>query len=114
MSLRRLGALRLSILETVLFFAVAPLVVVAVVFGLIYASSARTARRYRPGRSFEYRPVWFLSAPERVKLSDDGHRELDAGGERRALTGSDRQLAGWPAEDPTVAQGATGGASDRW
>ncbi len=113
MSRRCLGALPLSVIETVLFFAVLPAAVVLAMFGLIYAGSARTARRYRPGRPFAYRPVWFLSAPEQVKLSDDGRRELAAGGERRALPGSER-TTGWPTEDPTVVQGATGGASDRW
>jgi hypothetical protein len=55
----------LSILETVLIFAGIPIAVAVVVAGLVYAGGgARRSKRYRPGREFEFRPVWFLSAPQ--------------------------------------------------
>src|SRR5690242_10567950 len=101
-------------METVLVFAGIPVAVALAIAGLVYSGSARRARRYRPGRPFEFRPVWFLSAPE---------SSASPGLEPNALTGapSRPQLppapAGgadeWPPSDPAQ-QVATGGASDRW
>ena len=45
----------LSIIETLVVFAGIPLAVVAVIYGLVYAGSARSNdRRYRPGRPFDF------------------------------------------------------------
>ena len=35
-----------------------------VLAGLVFAGGARRGKRYRPGRPFTFRPVWFLAAPE--------------------------------------------------
>lgn len=80
----RFGGLALSILETVLIFAGIPIAVAVVVAGLVYAGGgARRSKRYRPGREFEFRPVWFLSAPQTL------------GGEARsALPGGKSEPAG--------------------
>jgi hypothetical protein len=74
----------------------------------------RRGKRYRPGRPYEFRPVWFLSAPE--QLADEGpdeHKALRGSGAPAALpagaSGADEWVARKPAE-----QRATGGASDRW
>jgi hypothetical protein len=56
----------MSIAETVTVFVGVPALVIAVVAGLVYLSGARSSRRYRPGRPFEFTPVWFLSSPEEV------------------------------------------------
>jgi hypothetical protein len=100
-----------SVLETVLVFVGIPVAVVAVVAGLVYAGSTRPGKRYRPGRPFEFTPVWFLSAPERLSGVDGGHghamltranpAELPAGEMSAVDTG-------------VAAQGELGGASDRW
>src|SRR5437879_2068250 len=61
----RLGALSLSITQTVLVFVGVPAVVMAAVYGLVYGSTARrSSKRYRPGRPFTFAPVWFLAAPD--------------------------------------------------
>jgi hypothetical protein len=71
------------------------LAVVALTYAVVYVGSAKRAKRYRPGRPFEFTPVWFLSAPEKAATTP-------------ALTGT-------PAADAVVpAHGQTGGASDRW
>jgi hypothetical protein len=72
---------------------------------LVFMGGSRSPKRYRPGRPFEFAPVWFLSAPEqqsRAGLSGprDSGRQLVAGGS----AGQGRVAR--PAE--------TGGASDRW
>ena len=105
---RRLGALRLSITSTVLVFVIIPAAVIGSVMALVLAGGDRTrrTRRYRPGRPYDFQPVWFLAAPELVGSSADG------GGShgRRAIQGS-------VLEDSTGARvlpGPTGGASDSW
>ena len=105
----RLGALRLSISHTVLVFLVIPLGVILFVAALVFASSDRTrrTRRYRPGRPYDFQPIWFLASPEQV-----GHTAP-------ALTGdSSRQAIEGPVLEDAAGQrvkpGATGGASDSW
>jgi hypothetical protein len=112
-SLRRLGAWSLSIIETVLVFAGIPAAVIVVIYGAVYAGSSRPSKRYRPGRPFEFTPVWFLAAPEQLstaaqagELTGPTRAALPAG--RTTDTKTD-----WPAEDQ-VAVHTTGGASDRW
>jgi len=102
----RLGALRLSISSTVLIFLVIPAGVIALVAGLVLAGGRHASpdRRYRPGRPYDFQPIWFLASPEHVT----GHG--DAGHAQKALTGS-------ALEDSTgslVRPGSTGGASDSW
>jgi hypothetical protein len=105
----RLGALRLSISNTVLIYVVIPLGVLLVVASLVFASSDRTrrTRRYRPGRPYDFQPIWFLATPERV-----GHAAP-------ALTGNaSRQAIEAPVLEDAAGQrvraGSTGGASDSW
>jgi hypothetical protein len=104
--------MRLSIIETLAVFAGIPLAVVAVIYGLTYAGSARSNdRRYRPGRPFDFTPVWFLSAPEHQAASANGHAPSTpavSGANRQALTKAEENAAGGPVGD------TTGGASDRW
>jgi hypothetical protein len=101
----------LSIIQTVLIFAGVPLAVILLVTGAVYAGGARRSKRYRPGRPFEFTPVWFLSAPEQLTHSPDGSgaREVTAA-ERPALPAAGGE---WPATDNPAPQ-VTGGASDRW
>jgi hypothetical protein len=100
----------LSIIETLVVFVGIPLAVVAVVYGLVYAGSGRSNdRRYRPGRPFEFAPVWFLSAPESQNdhvAAPKRHAAVESG-HRMALTKSEAP-SGEPVGD------VTGGASDRW
>ncbi len=97
-------------METVLIFAGIPVAVALVVTGLVYAGGSRRSKRYRPGRPFEYRPVWFLSAPE--QLANHG-RAVTAGNPGPALPASEPVPGPLLAQRPAQ-QGATGGASDRW
>jgi hypothetical protein len=105
---------RLSIIETLVVFAGIPLAVVAVITGLIYAGGARSNdRRYRPGRPFDFTPVWFLSAPDHQ--SPNSHA-LPAAEQRALIT---HGAGGAAAEGRPIAgaegrPSTTGGASDRW
>lgn len=94
----------MTVTETVLVFVVIPAAIVLVISGLAYlGGSGRAAKRYRPGRPFEFAPVWFLSAPEQL-AGVQAHRELTAGEPTKELT----------AAVATIKKGPTGGASDRW
>jgi hypothetical protein len=75
--------------EQVLYLVVVPAVIVAVVWGLASIGGPQAKRRYRPGRPYEFIPVWYLANHGRD-------------GEQLALPSS------------VQAEGTTGGASDRW
>jgi hypothetical protein len=99
----------LSISSTVLVYVVIPAAIIILVVTLVFAGSDRTRRtkRYRPGRPYDFQPIWFLSSPEQVNgvtaaADDDHHR---------------RAIAAPVLEDSTghrVLPGPVGGASDSW
>jgi hypothetical protein len=106
---RRLGALRLSIFSTILVFVIIPVGVIVLVASLVLAGSDRTrrSRRYRPGRPYDFQPIWFLASPERVGAAAGGSAGHDA----------HPAIEGPVLEDSTGARvlpGPTGGASDSW
>jgi hypothetical protein len=98
----------LSISSTVLVYVVIPAAITILVVTLVFAGSDRTRRtkRYRPGRPYDFQPIWFLASPEQVSdvpaVADDQHR---------------RAIAAPFLEDSTghrVLPGPVGGASDSW
>jgi hypothetical protein len=100
-----------SVVSTVLIFVIIPLVIVVIVAALSIAGSDRNrkTRRYRPGRRYDFQPIWFLSSPEQVGSAPDGQTS-----EQRAQTpaieaGIIEDSSGVP-----VRPGPTGGASDSW
>ena len=106
----------MSVLSTFLVFVVIPLAAILLIGGLAYAgaSGGRTNRRYRPGRPYDFQPIWFLAAPERIGtpvaaplLHGQVHGELEQGD--RIEPGVIEDSAG-----ARVLPGPTGGASDRW
>jgi hypothetical protein len=68
-----------------------------VVTGVVYTATARRAKRYRPGRPFEFAPVWFVSAPKAADGGSTPGRELTVGGTL-----------------PVIRRNETGGTSDSW
>jgi hypothetical protein len=95
----------LSVTSTVLIYFGIPVLIVLVIAALTFAGGARSAPRYRPGRPFEFTPVWFLSSPEEL-AKRTGAAALPAGTPPAALAGGEARM-------PAAADG-TGGASDRW
>ncbi|RLP98099.1 hypothetical protein [Micromonospora sp. CV4] len=98
-----------------LVFVGIPAAAVLVIAGLAYAGSRGAgsagggggSKRYRPGRPFDFTPVWFLGRPE--QLADSAGTALAAGAQAPALTSHKLEQAS--VEAPA---GGTGGASDRW
>ncbi|WP_443667680.1 aa3-type cytochrome oxidase subunit CtaJ [Jidongwangia harbinensis] len=88
-----------------------PVAVAAVIAALSFAGSdsRRRTRRYRPGRPYDFQPVWFLASPEQVSSAAGA---LTAGGRAQPPaieSGIIEDASGRP-----VRPGSTGGASDRW
>ncbi|RZU52499.1 hypothetical protein EV385_4365 [Krasilnikovia cinnamomea] len=95
----------MSITSTVLVFVAIPAAIIGVVYGLTFAGSdrGRRDRRYRPGRPYDFQPIWFLAAPERVSPAPAGRapQALESGVLENA-------------KGERVLPGPVGGASDRW
>jgi hypothetical protein len=100
-----------SVWQTVLVFVVAPLGGLALLALLVFGAGVRQAPRYRPGRPWEHRPVWYLPRPESdvPAASPAGRAALPAAADRRAL-------AGHPPAPVLAAPArtATGGADGEW
>jgi hypothetical protein len=94
--------LKLSISSTVLVFVIIPAAVILGVAALVLSGSDRTRRdrRYRPGRPYDFKPIWFLAAPERVSTAPV--RPAIAGQVLEDISGA------------RIRPGSTGGASDSW
>jgi hypothetical protein len=56
----------MTIVQVLLVFAGVPLGIFLLLAAAVYGLSSRRSRRYRPGRPFDFRPVWFVAAPERI------------------------------------------------
>ena len=100
----------MSILKTILIFVVIPLVVIAVVAALSALGGRRTRpdRRYRPGRPYDFQPIWFLASPSQVSPAFGG---------RTSGATQPPALESGAVEEPAarrVPAGSVGGASDRW
>lgn len=103
-----MGALRLSVSETLLIFAGIPAAAVLVIAALAGAGrTGRNTKRYRPGRPYEFTPVWFVSAPEH--LTERARTGVPAGTQVRELTQGEVETI-----SARKRAGVTGGASDRW
>jgi hypothetical protein len=79
----------------VLYLVVVPAAIVAIIWGLASIGGPQAKRRYRPGRPYDFIPVWYLA----------NHRHGPGDLTRPALPAG--------SGDGSV-QGSTGGASDRW
>jgi hypothetical protein len=99
----------LSISSTILIFVLIPAVVAALIAALSMAgSSRRRARRYRPGRPYDFTPIWYLASPEQVS------RTAIEGPASRGRPQAPAIESGVVETGARVPAGATGGASDRW
>ncbi|ADD44272.1 hypothetical protein [Stackebrandtia nassauensis] len=59
----------MTILQTVLVFVGIPVAVYLILAGLVYRPGTGNAKRYRPGREYDFAPIWFLARPEEVTVA---------------------------------------------
>ncbi|HEX8344715.1 MAG TPA: hypothetical protein VF657_08225 [Actinoplanes sp.] len=102
--------MRLSISSTILIYVLIPAVAVGIIAALSMAgsSSGRRSRRYRPGRPYDFTPIWYLASPDQVN-----HPAIEgpaAGGRPQAPAIE----SGVVETGARVPAGAVGGASDSW
>jgi hypothetical protein len=102
----------LSVSDTLLVFVGIPAAVVLVIAGLAFAGNRGGGKRYRPGRPFDFTPVWFLSSPE--QLAESAGVVLRSGAQAPALTSGAAASGEVEKVGPLLRVGVTGGASDRW
>jgi hypothetical protein len=95
----------LSVITTILVYVIIPAAIIGAVATTVFARSdkAKPARRYRPGRPYEFPPMWFLATPGRTAATGHSH----APALERGLVIEDSSGA-------PVRPGPTGGASDKW
>jgi hypothetical protein len=103
-------------LNTFLVYAGIPGGIVLIVAALALGGGDRTrrTRRYRPGRPYDFRPIWFLSSPEQVGPAFGGPA---FGGPAIGQQAARPAIEAGVIEDSSGARvlpGPTGGASDRW
>jgi hypothetical protein len=91
---------------------VAPLAITGAIYAPVYLASTRKARRYRPGRPFEFAPVWFIAAESAAEASSP-HTALPAGS-RPALPAGDAPAVSAFGAPSAEYESQTGGASDSW
>ncbi|WP_436522839.1 aa3-type cytochrome oxidase subunit CtaJ [Actinoplanes sp. HUAS TT8] len=97
----------MSVITTILVYVIIPAAVIGTVATIVFAGSdkAKPSRRYRPGRPYEFAPMWFLASPGRtVAALDHGH----------ATPAIERGLVIEDSSGAPVRPGPTGGASDKW
>jgi hypothetical protein len=108
----------LSVVETLLIFVGIPLAVILIIAALVYSGGRKSAKRYRPGRSYDYASVWFTSTAHGAAADQHGagtQAALPAGGHGDAeVPVASVPARGVPAAMPVSAPGVTGGASDHW
>ena len=102
----------MSVVSTVLIFVIIPVAVVVIVAALSIAGSDsnRHTRRYRPGRRYDFQPIWYLSSPDQVGSAARGEQASEQRAQTPAIeAGIIEDSSGVP-----VRPGPTGGASDSW
>ncbi|BCJ44876.1 hypothetical protein GCM10010168_16890 [Actinoplanes ianthinogenes] len=94
----------MSVITTVLVYVIIPAAVIGTVAAIVFAGSGKgkPSKRYRPGRPYEFAPMWFMATPARAAAA--GH---DTPAIERGLVIEDSSGA-------PVRPGPTGGASDKW
>ena len=106
----------MTVVETILVYAVAPLAVIAVLALLTLVPGRRKRPRYKPGQAWDHEPIWYEPHPEGGVAHEaehglehgDGHA-LTAGAARPALTSGASASS-----KPMVPAGPRGGARGTW
>ncbi|GAA4598807.1 hypothetical protein BJY16_002847 [Actinoplanes octamycinicus] len=96
----------MSVITTILVYVIIPAAVIGTVAVIVFAGSdkGKPSKRYRPGRPYEFAPMWFMASPAKAVAAGHGH-------ETPAI---ERGLVIEDSSGAPVRPGPTGGASDKW
>jgi hypothetical protein len=103
-----------TVWQTVLVFAVAPLAGLALLAALTFGPGATRSPRYRVGRPWDYEPVWYIPRPDvsAPAGSAEGRAALAAAARPQLTSGGPEH---GPASVLDAGTGtARGGASGEW
>jgi hypothetical protein len=93
----------MNMAQTALVYAGIPLALALILYVAIYGRTVTQGNRYRPGRPWNYEPVWYVGSPTHVPARPKLSPGATAGRELTAATAA------------TVEQNAPmGGASGEW
>ena len=104
----------MTVWQTVLVFAVAPLAGLALLAALTFGPGATRSPRYRVGRPWDYEPVWYIPRPDvsAPAGSAEGRAALAAAARPQLTSGGSEH---GPASVLDAGTGtARGGASGEW
>jgi hypothetical protein len=98
--------------ETLLYLVGVPFAIVVVVWALAYRGGPGAAKRYRPGRPYQFAPVWYVANHRTGPDSEPPALETDQ--RRAALPAAEPASEGIAEPGGEEIYKAVGGASDRW
>jgi hypothetical protein len=75
-----------TVAETILVFAGAPLLVILVLAALVFLPGGRKRPRYKSGQPWEHAPIWYEPHPD-GPAGHGSHAALEAGNSAHASTG---------------------------
>jgi hypothetical protein len=104
---------RVSVWQTVLVFVVAPLGGLGLLALMVFGLSSHQPQRYRPGKSWEHEPVWYVPRPEADApvASSEGRAGIAAAAKKAELAAADAAPA---AVLDAPVRTARGGADGDW
>lgn len=104
-----------SVVQTLLVYVGIPAAIVAVLaLGVYGRSLTHQPNRYRPGRAWEFEPVWYVPHPENLPASHNGHHAALPAAQRRAVEAAPARRGDQRDDQPAPTPAAVGGASGEW
>ena len=104
----------MTVVETILVYAVAPLAVIAVLALLTLVPGRRKRPRYKPGQAWDFEPIWYEPHPEGGIPHEVEHGVEHGGGHALTAGASRPALTSGASSAPMTPAGPRGGARGTW
>jgi hypothetical protein len=76
-----------TVVETILVFAGAPLAIIVLLALLIFVPGGRKRARYKSGQAWDHAPIWYEPHPDGPAAGHGSHAALPAGSAPHATAG---------------------------